>query len=177
MIFESGFMIAGGWSEARIRAGRRFRCGSRAAEADRAIAGGMGRPCRAVARDALKDWMAGDETRLSGNSSDRSQRALQPVSRVGVGAQEAAVAGVPVVDQQGRVEVRQPLAEQVVGDRGIFFDVVEDQVAVGGAQVAAALRAAARRAEQKTSIWSEKSSRLCSRQYWRKRLAQVWASS
>ena len=65
---------------------------------------------------------------------------FQAVGAVRVGAQETAVAGVLVVDQQGRVEVRQPFEQQVVGDRGIFLDVFGDQVAVGRLQIVAADR-------------------------------------
>ncbi len=101
---------------------------------------------------------------------------LQAVGRIWVGAQKTPVTGIAIVDQQSRIEIGQPGMQQVVGDRHIFFDIIEDQVAVCLRQVAPAL-ASGQTAEQKTSICKEKSSRLCCRQNWRNRLAQVCTSS
>ena len=47
-----------------------------------------------------------------------------------VGTQELAIARVLVVEQQCRVEFGHYVAQEIMGEGGIFFDVVGDQVAI-----------------------------------------------
>ena len=62
------------------------------------------------------------------------------VAALGVGAQEATVASLAVIDQQRRLAVGEPIPQQVVGHGSIFFDVVGDEVGVGFQQIIAAQR-------------------------------------
>jgi len=56
----------------------------------------------------------------------------------GVGAEEAAVAGLVVVDQERRPAVGEPFPHQVVGHGRVFLEVVHDEIGVGRQQVVAA---------------------------------------
>lgn len=63
---------------------------------------------------------------------------VEGVGGQGVGAEEAAVSGVGVVEEEGGLAIRQPVAEEIVCGGGIFFEVVKNQVGVLGDQVVAA---------------------------------------
>lgn len=63
---------------------------------------------------------------------------VEGVGGEGVGAEEAAVSGVGVVEEEGGLAIRQPVAEEIVRGGGILFEVVKNQVGVLGDQVVAA---------------------------------------
>ena len=73
---------------------------------------------------------------------DRPGRAerLQAPGRDRIGAQEVAEAAIQVLDEQGALEIRKPVDQQVMRDRGIFLDVVVNEVAVAVAEQGARFR-------------------------------------
>ncbi len=60
---------------------------------------------------------------------------LERMRALRVGAEEATVAGVLIIDQERRVTVRQPVAQQVVSHWSVLLNVVHDEVGVSLQQI------------------------------------------